>query len=301
MKESKIYLLSGLMFVLVSAGIWLKTETKGTLDKGQYSYADVKTLDLSKSYTFAEEKVPMDNWDALERLERELLVNAYWHSNTLLMIKKSKRYFPFIEQILKEQGLPDDLKYIVAAESSFAYATSPSGAKGLWQMMNATAKDYSLEVNEDVDERNHLEKSTFAACKMLGRLKEKFGTWSLAAAAYNMGPAGLQKEMNNQRAVDYYELNLNTETLRYVLRLIAIKEVMQHPDQYGFATDDGPLYKPLNKYTEVSVDSSVSNWGDFAKSFGVNYRMLKIYNPWLISNGLQNSSKKKYLIKLPKE
>jgi membrane-bound lytic murein transglycosylase D len=291
MKQSKIYLLSGLAFVLVSAGIALKNETIGTLDKGQYSYADVKTLDLNKTYMFADEKVPMDNWDALERLERELLVNAYWHSNTLLMIKKSKRYFPIIEQILKEQGLPEDLKYIVAAESSFTNATSPSGAKGLWQMMNATAKD----------ERNHVEKSTYAATKMLGKLKTKFGTWSLAAAAYNMGPAGLQKEMNNQRATDYYELNLSTETLRYVLRLIAIKEVMQSPEKYGFATDDGPLYKPLDKYSEVEVDSTVSNWGDFAKSFGVNYRMLKIYNPWLISNGLQNPSKKKYIIKLPKE
>lgn len=300
MQDKKIYVYGSLVFLAFLLGINMQNTTRGTLPKGQYSFTDIKTIDLNKDYNFAGESVPKDNFDALERLERELLVNAYWHSNTLMMVKKAKRYFPAIEKILKEQGVPDDIKYLAAAESSFNNATSPSGAKGIWQFMESTGKEYGMEINNEVDERNHFEKSTIAACKMLTRLKDKFGSWTLAAAAYNMGGNGLAREMDNQRASTYYDLNLSNETLRYVLRLIAIKEIFEDPARYGFATDDGPLYKPLDNYYELSVDTTISNLGDFANKYNTSYRMLKVYNPWLVSYSLTNKDKKQYLIRIPK-
>lgn len=298
--NNKIYLFGGAIFLAIFLGIAVQDTNKGTLPKGQYSFTDIKTIDLNKDYNFAGELVPKDNFDALERLERELLVNAYWHSNSLMMVKKGKRYFPVIEKILAEKGVPDDIKYLAAAESSFYNATSPSGAKGIWQFLEGTAKEYGLEVNNDIDERNNLEKSTRAACDMLTKLKNKFGNWTLAAAAYNMGGSGLAREMDNQRASSYYDMNLNNETLRYVLRLIAIKEIFENPARYGFETEDGQLYKPLTDCSEVTVDSTVNNWGDFAKQFNTSYRMFKVYNPWLVSYGLVNKEKKAYTIKIPR-
>ena len=298
--DNKYFFLVGFIFLSIFLSFKIQKTNSGTMPNGQYSFTDVKTIDLNKNYNFAGEIVPKDNFDALERLERELLVNAYWHSNTLMMVKKAKRYFPIIEKILADQGVPDDIKYLAAAESSFNNATSPSGAKGIWQFMEGTGREYGMEINADVDERNHLEKSTIAACKMLTKLKNKFGSWTMAAAAYNMGGNGLSKEMENQRASSYYDMNLNNETLRYVLRLIAIKEIFEDPEKYGFATEDGPLYKPLDKYNEITVDTSVGNWGDFAKQFNTSYRMLKVYNPWLTSYNLLNKERKQYLIRLPK-
>ncbi len=298
--DNKYFFLVGFIFLSIFLSFKIQKTNSGTMPNGQYSFTDVKTIDLNKNYNFAGEIVPKDNFDALERLERELLVNAYWHSNTLMMVKKAKRYFPIIEKMLADQGVPDDIKYLAAAESSFNNATSPSGAKGIWQFMEGTGREYGMEINADVDERNHLEKSTIAACKMLTKLKNKFGSWTMAAAAYNMGGSGLSKEMENQRASSYYDMNLNNETLRYVLRLIAIKEIFEDPEKYGFATEDGPLYKPLDKYNEITVDTSVGNWGDFAKQFNTSYRMLKVYNPWLTSYNLLNKERKQYLIRLPK-
>ncbi len=300
MPGKNIYLYGGVVLAFVFLGFLIKNDTKGTLAKGQYSFSDLKTLDLNQEYDFAGDKVPKDNFDALERLERELIINAYWHSNTLMMIKKAKRYFPVMEKILAEQGIPDDIKYLAAAESSFNNVTSPSGAKGIWQFMEGTAKEYGLIVNEDVDERNHLEKSTLAACTMLKKLKEKFGSWTLAAAAYNMGGNALAREIDRQRASSYYDMSLSNETLRYVLRLIAIKEIFKDPAKYGFETDDGPLYKPLTNYTEIPVDTSIVNWGDFGKLYNTSYRMLKVYNPWMVSYGMANKERHQYLVRIPK-
>lgn len=299
MQGKVIYLFSGLVLAAFFLGFLSQNTKKGTMPLGEYTFRDLKTLDLNEDYDFAGDKVPKDNFDALERLERELLVNAYWHSNTLMMIKKAKRYFPTIEKILKEQGIPDDIKYLAAAESAFNMATSPTGAKGIWQFMEGTAKEYNLVVNDEVDERNHLEKSTLAACLMLKKLYAKFGNWSLAAAAYNMGSAALSREMDRQRSTSYYDMSLSNETLRYVLRLIAIKEIFKDPGKYGFETEDGPLYKPLDNYKEIPVDSTINNWGDFAKQFGTSYRMLKVYNPWMASYNMINKEKKQYLVRIP--
>lgn len=261
----------------------------------------VKSIDLDKEFSFAGEIVPTENFDVSERLDRELLRDAYWHSSTVLSIKRAKRFFPVIEKILKEEGIPEDIKYLAVAESSLSNAVSPAGAKGVWQFMKGTGKEYGLEVNNEVDERYHLEKSTFAACKYLNSLYNKFGNWTMVAAAYNMGGNGLASESKTQRSNNYYDLNLNQETSRYIFRILSIKEIMSQPEVYGFYIDDKDKYAPLDKYEEVETSEYVKNWGDFAKKHNTTYRMIKVYNPWLVSNALSNKAKKKYIVRLPKK
>ena len=259
----------------------------------------VKGSDLNKRFEFAGELIPTKNFDVRERLDRELTVNTYYHSSTLLNIKKAARFFPVIEQILAENGLPEDLKYIAVAESNLSNAVSPAGAKGFWQFMKSSADQYGLEVNSEVDERYHIEKATQAACKYFKYLKKRFGTWTMAAAAYNVGPTRLARTITEQRAEEYYDLNLNEETSRYVFRLIAIKEVMQNPSSFGFYVDEEEKYPPLFDYSVVQVKGSVENFGDFAKKYNTNYRTLKVFNPWLIDSRLTNRSRKTYEIKIP--
>lgn len=260
----------------------------------------VKSIPLNKSFSFAGEAVPTDNFDIKERLDRELLRDAYWHSSTVLSIKRSSRYFPVIEQILAEQGIPEDFKYLAVAESNLTNAVSPAGAKGIWQFMKGTGKEYGLEVNGEVDERYHLEKATYAACKYIKKLKARFGNWTMAAAAYNVGGSKLNKESSTQRSSNYYDLNLNQETARYIFRILAIKEILDRPEDFGFYIDESDKYPALDKFDIIEVKEGISNWGDFAKKYGISYRMLKVYNPWLVSSSLTNKAKKAYQIKLPK-
>jgi hypothetical protein len=255
-------------------------------------------MDLTRQYDFAGEVVPAENFDAIERLDRELSVNSYLHANTLINVKSSNRYFPVIEPILAAHGVPDDFKYLAVAESNLRNETSPAGAKGIWQFLKNTGEYYGLEINSEVDERLHLEKSTEAACKYLKDYYKQFGSWTLAAAAYNMGGPRTKKYLEEQRASNYYDLNLNSETSRYVFRLIAIKEIMREPVKFGFYVNDGELYQPLS-YRPVSVDGPVASWADFAIEHGTTYRMLKVFNPWLITSSLTNRGKKMYEIKIP--
>jgi hypothetical protein len=261
----------------------------------------IPKVDPDKDYRFANERVPVENFDVLERFERELIINSYRHSTTILNLKNATRFFPVIEKILKEHGIPEDFKYVAVAESDFRNATSGAGAKGIWQFMEGTADEYDLEVTSEVDERLHLEKATRAACEYINRYKERFGSWTLAAAAYNMGAYGLAKEMENQRFDNFYDLNLNEETNRYIFRIVAIKEVLLHPEAYGFDLAEDHLYPPLDKYAIVTIDSSIENLGDFAQSHGTTYRMLKLYNPWLRGYKLTNKKGKTYDIKIPRQ
>lgn len=258
----------------------------------------VRSADLNKPFDLAGERVPMDNFDARERLERELMVNAYWHSSTALNIQSATRYFPVIEKILAENGLPDDFKYLAVAESNLRNESSPAGAKGIWQFMKGTGEFYGLEINEEVDERYHLEKATQAVCEYLKGYKKRFGTWTLAAAAYNMGGTRMAKELEIQRADNFYDLSLNVETARYVFRIIAIKEIMQDPQKYGFYIEKEDYHRPLDDYKTVTVSEPVANWGDFAKAHQTTYRMIKVYNPWLRTEKLTNSSGKPYEIRI---
>lgn len=260
----------------------------------------IEPVNLDKPFDFAGEALPMNSFDVKERLDRELTINTYRHGNTLLNIKKSYRYFPVIEAILAEQGLPEDLKYIAVAESDLSNATSPAGAKGFWQFMTNTGRYYGLEINKEVDERYHLEKATYAACEYLKDYYKRFGSWSLAAAGYNMGGTRLSRELESQRATSFYELNLNQETMRYLFRLVALKELMKNPRQFGFYMDAQDGYPQLKDFEEVEVKGTIENLGSFAEKHHVSYRDIKIYNPWLISSRLTNSSKKTYTIRIPK-
>lgn len=260
----------------------------------------IKPVDLDRPFDFGGERLPMDNFDVRERLDRELLVNTYWHSTTILNIKNAYKYFPTIERILAENGVPEDFKYLAVAESSLRNEVSPAGARGFWQFMRGAAGDYGLEVSDEVDERYHLEKCTQAACTFIKDLYRRFGSWTMAAAAYNVGAARLSREISEQRADTYYDLNLNSETSRYVFRLVAIKEIMKRPHDFGFYIEKEDRYPPLDDYKTVIVDGPVGNWGDFAREHGTSYRMLKVYNPWLTEAKLTNRSGKTYEIRLPK-
>lgn len=254
----------------------------------------------SSNIFFAEERVPLENPDIWERYDKELLKNTYWQSNTLLLHKRAAKYFPIIEPILKKHNLPDDFKYLALIESGLENVTSPAGAKGFWQIMKTTAKEFNLEVNSEIDERYHLEKSTQAACNFLSSAKKKFGSWTLAAAAYNMGRTGLQKQLNRQDCNNYYDLLLNDETSRYVFRILAIKEIIEHPKKYGFQLRKQDLYSPISTY-EVVVDSSIESWAKFSIPYNINYKILKLHNPWLRQSYLKNTQGKSYQIKIPEE
>ena len=270
-----------------------------SLKEGISDY-NVYALSVPDNLNFAGEAMPLKDPDILERMDRELLVNTYWQSNGLLMFKRANKYFPIIEPILKKNGIPDDFKYLAVIESGLTNAVSPAGARGVWQIMPATGRENGLEVNKNVDERYHLEKATEVACKYLLSSKEKLGSWTLAAAAYNAGNAGVSRRLKDQGVTSYYDLLLGEETGRYLFRIVALKEILSHPKTYGFNFSDSDLYNTIPTF-EVEVDTAVTDFTKFAKRFGINYKLLKIHNPWLREPKLNNASRKKYRIEIPKE
>ncbi len=270
------------------------------LEKKIINDYNVYALNVPENLDFSGESLPLDNPDILERMDRELLVNTYWQSNGILMFKRANKYFPIIEPILAKNGIPDDFKYLAVIESGLTNAVSPARAKGFWQIMKATGKENGLEINTNVDERYNLVKSTEVACKYLLAAKEKFGTWTLAAASYNAGKAGISKRLNSQSASNYYDLLLGEETGRYIFRIVALKEILNNPDKYGFNFRYKDLYNTVPTYT-VSVDTAVSDFVTFSKQFGINYKILKLHNPWLREAHLNNKTRKKYLIEIPEE
>jgi len=261
---------------------------------------NVYAISIPDHLDFAGEAVPLNDPDVYERMDRELLVNTYWQSNGLLMFKRAEKYFPVIEPILKKNGIPDDFKYLAVIESGLINVVSPAGARGVWQIMPATAKENGLEVNDNVDERYNLEKSTEVACKYLLKSKESLGSWTLAAAAYNAGNSGISKRLEEQQVSNYYDLLLGEETGRYLFRIIALKEILKNPEKYGYNFTKEDLYKDIPTYT-VKVDTAVTDFTAFAKSFGINYKILKIHNPWLREPQLNNKTRKVYKIEIPKE
>ena len=247
---------------------------------------------------FAGEEVPTFMADVQERLDKEMITNMNYHTNTTLVIKRANKVFPIIEPILKKYGVPDDFKYLAVIESSLVNAVSPAGARGVWQFMPATAKEKGMEVSDEVDERYHLEKSTEAACKYLLVAKEKFGSWTLAAASYNGGMNGISKKMEEQEVADYYDLLLTEETSRYVFRILALKEIMSKSEKYGFNIPNEALYYNIPT-KKIVIDSSITDLAKFAKTQGVNYKILKIHNPWLRDKKLTVTTGEKYEIEIP--
>jgi hypothetical protein len=283
-------------------GLFFVSSFKGHDEPGRLSPDQrVRSINLDKNFDFCGEKFPMDNFDVRQRLDAELLRNVYFHSQTILAIKRAHAIFPIIEPILKEEGVPDDLKYLAVAESVLSNAVSTAGAKGVWQFMKSAAEGYGLEVSDEIDERYNLVKATHAACKFLKGQQQRQGSWILAAAAYNDGPDRILQEMAKQRAANFFELNLAAdETMRYPFRIVAIKEVMEHPEDYDYQIETAHLYDQLDKYNTIEVKGAVPNWGDFAKEHGTNYRMLKIYNPWLTDSKLTNKAGRVYQVRVPK-
>jgi len=282
-------------FVLKSRPTKEENQSYFDVINGRYR---IYALPLPDKLEFAGEMVPFDDADSRERFDRELLVNVYWHSNTLLTIKRAYRWFPVIEPILRANEIPDDFKYLAVIESALTNASSPAGARGFWQFMEDTGIGYGLEISDQVDERYHVEKSTQAACHFLKDAYDRYGSWAMAAASYNMGMGGLQRQVDRQREEAYWDLLLNEETGRYVYRILAIKEIFNHADQYGFVIRPAELYDPYH-FQNLSVDSSINDLAIFAKQQGTNYKMLKVYNPWLRENYLRNKERKPYEIKIP--
>lgn len=253
---------------------------------------------MPEKMEFCGEPVPLDDYSVRESLDRELTAVCYQHSSTLLCLKRSARWFPVIEKILKEEGVPEDIKYLCVAESSLSNAISSAKAVGFWQFMDATAKIYGLTVSDEVDERYDIEKSTHAACKYLKKGKENLGTWSLAAAGYNMGEGGVKKNMTNQTQNQYWNMYLNQETARYVYRILAYKLLFENPATYGVHLNERDKYQPI-ELEDITVESSIPSLYTFCQENGMTYKELKTWNPWLRSTKLTVPAGKTYIIKKP--
>ena len=258
----------------------------------------ISTIEIPEDLNFAGEVVPQDDPEIMERVDREFLVNTYWQSNALLLMKRANKYFPIIEPILAKNGIPDDFKYLAVAESALTNVVSHAGATGFWQIMKGTGKEYGLEINGNVDERYHLEKSTQVACDYLNRFKKKYGSWTLTAAAYNAGSGSINKFMGIQKVDDYYDLLLGEETGRYVFRIMAIKEILSNPEKYGFEIEKEDMYNAVPTF-QVEIAEPVASFADFATKYEINYKILKRHNPWLREPHLNNASGKKYTMEIP--
>lgn len=296
-----VFVISTLIFAVQQGDSYsdeYQGENKEVSDKSVSPEYRISAIDIPSDLNFANEKVPQEDPEIMERIDREFLVNTYWQSNALLLMKRAHKYFPVIEPILAKNGIPDDFKYLAVAESGLQNVVSHAGATGFWQIMKATGREYGLEVNANVDERYHLEKSTEVACRYLQKYKDKYGSWTLAAAAYNAGPGSINKYMGIQKANDYYDLLLGEETGRYVFRILAIKEILSNPEKYGFDIHNEDLYNAVPTF-RVEVDEPVQNFADFAQQYEINYKILKRHNPWLREPHLNNASGKLYTLEIP--
>lgn len=260
-----------------------------------------KPVELPDTLSFAGERVPLEYFDVRESLDREMLVNSYFHSQTLRFLKIAPRFFPLIEPILQADTIPLDFKYLALAESGFdPRVVSPAGAAGFWQFLKGTAADYGLEVNSEVDERYHIEQSTRAACRYLKESYRKYGSWALVAASYNAGRTAVDRQIERQNEHNYYNLLLSEETSRYVFRILALKLIMENPENYGFKVNEREKYLPW-KVKTIELNTPVKDFAAFAREHGTNYKLLKMLNPWLRETYLTNAKGKTYTLKLPDE
>jgi len=278
--------------------------TDETVAERQYAVEDgplpAISLDVPRELTFAGEPVPLQIPDVYERLDKELQINTYFHSNTLFLIKRANRWLPQIEEILKQNDVPDDFKYLPLIESNLLNDVSPKNAVGYWQILKDAGKENGLEITNEVDERYDPLKATQAACRYLKQAYRKFGNWTLVAASYNRGMGGIERAIENQKVDNYYDLFLNEETARYVFRILAIKEIVEHPGKYGFRVNPRHLYQeePLQY---IEVDETIKDLVTFAKEHNVNYKLIKRHNPWLRDEKLTVKRGKQYKIAIPEK
>ncbi len=302
-RRALVYLLivlsasTAILAVVLAAPGYTGTESGTVRPENKESYM-VYGVEVPDQVTFAGEPVPLDLFDIRESLDRELLSNTYFHSQTIRLIKLANRYFPQIEPVLKKNLVPDDFKYLAVAESGLSQVVSPANAVGFWQLLKGTAVEYGLVVNSEVDERYHVGKSTEVACRYLIDSFEKYGNWTMTAASYNAGRRGVDRQIERQKKDNYYDLLLNEETARYLYRVIALKLIFEDPAAYGFTLSDKDMYPEIPVYT-VEVDSAITDFADFAEVFGTNYKILKYLNPWLRDNKLLNSAQRSYEILIP--
>jgi len=303
----KRILIFGLVLILglSAAGLfYFFAADEGVSDK-QYRDAfrrnyKIFAVNVPEEASFAGEPVPLNVFYVHESLDRELLVNTYWHNRTVLMFKRAHRWFPVIEPVLTEYGIPDDFKYLAVIESGLANVVSPSGAAGYWQFLKGTAKDYGLEVDSDVDERYHVQKSTEAACKYFRESYSKFGDWTLVAAAYNAGKRRISEALEEQQVSSYYDLLLSEETSRYVFRILALKAIFDRPTDYGIFLREKDFYPPVPVKT-VKVDKNIKDFVAFAADHGISYKVLKVFNPWLRDKKLKVRKGRVYTISIPED
>lgn len=297
-----LYFGLGAVFVVIALGIFAIVDSRESDQTYRELFGKnyrIFTPELPTTATFANEKAPLDRPYVKEAFEREILINTYMHASTIMMFKRANRWFPVIEPILKRNNIPDDFKFLALAESNLINSVSPSGAEGFWQFMKPTGIRYGLEINEEVDERYNIAKATQAACDYFLESKEKLNNWTMVAASYNRGVTGVLKAMNNQRVTNYYDLYLVDETSRYVYRILAMKEIYNHPTKYGYFLREEEFYQPLEVDTIV-VDSTVTDLPAFAFEHNTSYRVLRDLNPWLQGYQLPNKTRKSYSILLPK-
>ena len=288
---------------LIAGGLLLSSLVSNPVDPNALADEPVvwvqnKAPEVPSQDDLAGEAVPFESFGVREQLDREMVVNTYHHSSTMLYLKRASRWFPVIESILEEKGLPDDFKYLAVIESGLSQVVSPAGAAGFWQFMKGTAPQYGLRITKEIDERYHVVKSTYAACNYLLDAKKEFGSWALAAASYNMGKAGVRRDLEEQKVDTYWELHLNSETARYVYRLLAIKAIFEDPESYGFSIQPDALYQPFETRT-VWVTSSIDDLSAFAVEKGANLKALKRLNPWLRSNRLTLAGEDSIGVKMP--
>jgi len=304
MKITPKYVFTGLFIVLVCGTCIYAVREVRNQDRDYRSQFErnyrIYSPEVPVKMDFAGEDVPLDLFYIRESLDREIMASTFMHSSTITMFKRACRWFPVIEPILKKNGIPDDFKYLALAESNLGNVVSSSGAEGFWQFMKGTGIKYGLEVTEEVDERYNLEKATEAACMYFKTGFREYGTWTLTAASYNRGLDGVGKAVENQHTSDYYNLFLVDETARYIFRILAIKQVYNHPTQYGFYLRQSDFYPPLSTYN-LTVDSTITDLPGFAQKLKISYRILKEFNPWLRRYTLTNKTGKKYILTLPKE
>ncbi len=275
--------------LVVSVAVAACTQVKEKNTKVQspkvVTAAHFQMPEIPNTMDFCGQTIDLTVFDAKERLDKELLVNTYYHSSTLQYFKRANRYFSTLERILEEENIPEDMKYLCLIESGLTQAVSPSGAKGFWQFMPPAAKEYGLQVNREVDERLHVEKSTRAACAYLKDAHQKFNDWALTAAAYNRGMGGIRSDLENQQVDNYIDLHLNPETARYFFRILALKLIFENPEAYNFQLDGMYLYEPWQT-RKMEVDASILDLTTWAVENGANYHQLKTLNPWILGNSL---------------
>ncbi len=314
MSRNHLFLIYFLLFFSIALGSWAiwkspksQEDIQNPTEERSYPVQaftitrdSIRLFDIPKNLDFAGEKVPLERGDIFERLEREIYVNAYWESNMILLLKRSAKYLPEIERMLEENGIPDDFKYVAIAESALMNVGSPAGARGFWQILESTGKEYGLEISNDVDERYHFEKSTLAAAKYFKKAHAKFGDWTAVAASYNMGQSGFSKRQEEQLHSNYYELYLNEETSRYLFRILAFKIIFENPGAFGYHFRESDYYQTPVLRT-IRVDEDIKDLPKWAKDQGSSYKDLKLYNPWLRDRNLNVKRGKVYQIQLPEK